>query len=135
MAVRTWLPAPGVVLTYRAEGFPMPPLNQLARATLEPPVSKWPWGRDDVWPCSHVEMPTDAAPWLPFRICDRLAVYRDGGPSTRGYYCTTHVPTKPAGDQVSLCAVCTGPMDPCLPAHGYRAHHDCDPAHDCEVPT
>jgi hypothetical protein len=129
MAVRVWLPASGVVLVYRADGFPMPPLDYAARAALDPPVSKWPWDRDDVWPCSHVEMPTDIEPWLPFRFCRRLAVHRHGGPSTRGYYCAAHVPTKPS-TPVSLCAMCTGPMDPAAVENGHDTHRGCNTQRD-----
>jgi hypothetical protein len=115
MSARVWLPAPGVVLVHRAAGFPMPPLDHAARAALDPPAT-WPWEREDVWPCHH--------PW----VCDRLATYRHAGPGpTRGYYCGAHAPTKPTGEPVPLCAVCTGPLDPWLPANGYTTHLTCDP--------
>lgn len=129
---RVWLPAPGVVLVHRAEGFPMPPLDHGARAAIDPPVSNWPWERDDVWPCTGVEAATDDEPSRPWWICRRLAVWRVSDGSTRGHYCPAHVPTKPHRGSVPLCAVCTGPMDPWLIAHGYSAHHNCDPTHTCD---
>lgn len=115
MSARVWLPAPGVVLVHRSAGFPMPPLDLDARAALGPPVSRWPWRRDDVWPCHGVEAATDEHPGKPWWRCTRLAVYRHAGPGpTRGYYCPAHVPTRPAGAPVPLCAECTGPLDPTI---------------------
>jgi hypothetical protein len=112
--IRVWLPAPGVVLVHRPEGFPMPAGHvEAVEATHH--ACRWLWDRRDAWPCFND------------RQCDELATVCVYGWHLPKYYCERHTPVRPNGDPVARCRVCEGPLDPVLTTHGETTHPTCAP--------
>jgi hypothetical protein len=113
---RVWLRPAGRVLAHRPDGWPLPTPDHAEQ--VEAVVGAgWLWQRRDVQACHR-------AAWAP---CRQLAVWRTTDATFRGYYCDSHLPhTKPTEPPAETCNVCTGPLDPWLPANGYTTHPCCE---------
>ena len=114
---RVWTRPGGLVLAHDPAGWPLP-----ADHIDKTAGSHWPWSHALIWPCHWTKGR---------RICQQLAAWRTvnhlGAATWRNFYCDAHLPhRKPTDPPAQTCTVCTGPLDPSLPAQAATTHPLCE---------